>query len=263
MHTLSINNSGKNHTINKVSQEFVNGFIYAMWKAKESKCKLLTITTDAKIPQESDFSSYGTRVRYSFSIPGSSDLQLLESNEHEVFIYNQYWSIYLANSSFQPTCKYTALIIGQYLVQLNSIFQFDSLDFVEGYYAFASWFRSYQNQFIDNSTYIPLDITISIGWIHYQNKLCHIYINHNLKPDITPIANVIRDYLIDDVLNIIAEYASEMCTYYHKYTSYTYGGRYTHCETLCELYTNICRVCKKECNTFPRTSVRLEVALDA
>lgn len=129
---------------------------------------------------------------------------------------------------------------------------FNNIEFLNGVYTSMRWVpdRKFESRIVS---------------VHNNAQLCHQYIKHDIKVDHSRIRNMMLDLnlVINDLINIIIGYYSNTCRYYELYES---NKKYMHCDTLCEIGEDLCKICKSSINgdvynESPfKVSVRLEVA---
>lgn len=234
----------------KVSQEFINGFMYALLFT--NNLSSLKITTDGILPDKHYFDSLTIidksctdepHYNPSYDIYGDNHQFISKDKLHDrVAKYNSYYPTFLASKRKvnNVSLPFTAIIrIYNYEEQYDWIFQFGSADFLMGFRTLSAWNRGSYHQFSN---------IIDIDQVHMLNKLCYTFIKHNITPDYSSVEKLLNSYLISDLTKIVIEYFQELCQYYSNQICdrNIYLGRFIQCVTPCEIGQNVCEACKAE-----------------
>lgn len=258
-----------NHPITlKVSQQFINGFLYALWFAEEKNP--LQIATDGKIPDERYFESLKiARIdtfdnkAYSpdYSIYGDAHMWISEDKlKDRVKKYNDYYMKFLSSISKKANYPFTAVLnVYNYEESYDFVLQFESVDFLVGFRTLTAW---------NKGTYNQLSHINDFEQVHFNNKLCYTSIKHSIISDFLKIEKLLENYLFADLTKIVMEYMQETCLYYSKQMhtkKKIYYNRFIQCLTPCNTGQQICEACKAESGSVNQPfeiSIKLEVATD-
>jgi|SRR5579871_5453707 len=233
--------------IDNISQEFINGFIYAKSDLDSAFDLDMIVNSDGKIPESycpKLLEFYSNEIEYqpeSFnSVPGFHiEIIPIDQIKDRVAQYNKYWKVVVAK--LIETGKISNRS-GKYSGVYNDnagdglYFNFDSLDFLLGFETFCEWNLGAYYQ-----------MSIFMEQIHIDNLLCHRYYkydsdlgNSKIK---SSISNCVISFIIGDLIDIVAEYCAEICQYKESNNT-IYRGKYIHCETVCDFGETLCHIHK-------------------
>jgi len=278
-------------TIRDITDEFIRGFLCYI----NNNISMENVVIESNVK-----ASDGHIVRFldddEFNIENQEIRDMVQSSDAKTELYNNRWNDYLKESlTNNIVCSFTMLCRD---TNDRLIFQFNSVDFLEGFrLAFA-----YQDPYLENFINIHQIHSVDNTNNGYQ-RLCHEYIMYSIYPEYTDVDKVLYDDMnrkdteISEMIthyipefpiikNILLEYfdrnittimlgyyITKKCSYYEGFTT-NFQYKYTHCDTLCDVnssgYKKCCDVCYlldnpsneyqgKKYNQF-MINIRLEVA---